>query len=262
MTETNGSPVTEPEPLQAAVQKVADEYGVEVAASPLTPADVASETFGRLQGAREKAEVDMDPRLKRVIALKQSVFEKRMEMLEAQEIAKDKKKVYEAEVESLLSYINGLSQQYPLFDRQQPAGEPAADGPDAAAPPAPEESWRDVPISDLGPLGIPDGLLEALVEQGLHTIGLLADYTASDKRLTDLKGVGPAKAEKIEHALERFWAARKPAGDDEGGGEIAEGPIEKRVCNRCNQSREPEVGVCPNCGSPEFRLEPLVQEAG
>jgi hypothetical protein len=55
---------------------------------------------------------------------------------------------------------------------------------------------------------IPAAIRNSLHEANLNTLGELAEYTKRN-RLTDIPGVGPAKAEKIEDALEKFWAAQK-----------------------------------------------------
>jgi hypothetical protein len=82
-----------------------------------------------------------------------------------------------------------------------------------------------VPIETLVSHGLPQSLVVRLGEASLTTIGLLADFTNAGKRLTDLDGVGEAKAEKIEQALERFWSEWKapepesepePAAESEG----------------------------------------------
>lgn len=65
-----------------------------------------------------------------------------------------------------------------------------------------EGPWRDVPLENL----FSGALLKSLKAGGLETVGALADYTASEKRLTDLPGVGPGKAEQIEDRMEQFWA--------------------------------------------------------
>lgn len=73
-------------------------------------------------------------------------------------------------------------------------------------PNSPEElDWRSTPI---GYIGLTGKLLESIEGAGLTTMGLLADYTAAGKLLTDIGGIGPGKAEKIEQACEKFWAKR------------------------------------------------------
>lgn len=67
-----------------------------------------------------------------------------------------------------------------------------------------DESWR---LETLASLGLPKKLLEKLAENDppLQTVGDVSDWIDADKRLTDIKGVGQAKAELIEQALEEFW---------------------------------------------------------
>jgi len=78
-----------------------------------------------------------------------------------------------------------------------------AEEPTAAAEVA-DEAWKQVGLDSLGITG---KLAETLTEAGLSTLGKIADYTASGKQLTDIDGVGPAKAEKIEEACTEYWAA-------------------------------------------------------
>ena len=46
-----------------------------------------------------------------------------------------------------------------------------------------------------------------------ETLGDLADWT-SKYQLTDINGIGPAKATQIDEALDKFWESRQP--EDEG----------------------------------------------
>ena len=71
------------------------------------------------------------------------------------------------------------------------------------APEAEPEAWRSVTI---GQLDLPARIAESLHEAELSTIGAIADFTAK-LALTEIAGIGPAAAEKIEQALEAFWAA-------------------------------------------------------
>jgi ERCC4-type nuclease len=77
---------------------------------------------------------------------------------------------------------------------------------DAAAPEPPaDDSWRVVPFTLLN---LPQAIVEKLYEAELATVGQLADWTAAGRELTDIPGIGPAKAEKIEEAMEAFWSVR------------------------------------------------------
>ena len=113
-------------------------------------------------------------------------------------------------LEELQAIVNRGPEMYPLFDppatsttttdTAQPSVVEASTDADS------DESWRDV---EVGELAIPTGVVNSLIEADLVTIGQLATFTASGKLLIDVKGIGKAKAEKIENALENFWAERK-----------------------------------------------------
>jgi len=77
---------------------------------------------------------------------------------------------------------------------------PKADGP-----------WREVPLVDL----FSGAILKSLHQAGLKTVGQLADYTAADKRLTDIQGIGPGKAQQIEDRLTQFWESNQDAPAEE-----------------------------------------------
>lgn len=69
----------------------------------------------------------------------------------------------------------------------------------------PDESWRALPLSEVL-VGIPDSNLEKLADAKLDTLGQLSDWLKDERnRLTDLPGIGQAKAEKIENKLMEFW---------------------------------------------------------
>lgn len=65
------------------------------------------------------------------------------------------------------------------------------------------EAWRDVTLDQLEITG---KLAEHLTEAKLTTLGAIADYTASEKLLTDIMGIGAKAAEKIEAATADWWA--------------------------------------------------------
>lgn len=77
-----------------------------------------------------------------------------------------------------------------------------------------DDVWRAVPIVELENLAEP--IKQKLLDANLNTVGELADFTASGKLLTDIKGIGDAKAEKIEYALECFWEDQEARQDREG----------------------------------------------
>lgn len=69
------------------------------------------------------------------------------------------------------------------------------------------EAWRSVPLTDIGL----DGKIVAKLAEftpSLTTLGELADFSSGEfRRLTDIPGIGPAKAEAIEEALMAYYAA-------------------------------------------------------
>lgn len=66
-----------------------------------------------------------------------------------------------------------------------------------------EGPWRDVPLGEL--FDPTKGIWKSLAQADLATVGDLADYTATDKRLTDIEGIGPGKAQEIEDTMLEFW---------------------------------------------------------
>lgn len=64
-----------------------------------------------------------------------------------------------------------------------------------------DDSRLDTPLADTS---IPSAILAKIADAGIRTVRELANFT-SVKQLTDIKGIGQAKAEKIEAALVKFW---------------------------------------------------------
>jgi hypothetical protein len=124
------------------------------------------------------------------------------------EYAKQSKKSWEAAAKSLSKLIAKSGEKYPLFDREE-------HGAPSTAPESASEEWREVAIDILGNHGLSGAIIAKLIEVGIETIGHMADWTAgtglylnangTGRPLTDLSGIGKAKAEKIEAALESFW---------------------------------------------------------
>jgi hypothetical protein len=76
--------------------------------------------------------------------------------------------------------------------------------PAKATSPASDDSRLDTPLADTP---IPKSLVEKLNDHGIRTVRELANFTSANQ-LTDIKGVGQGKAEKIEVAMVEFWAAK------------------------------------------------------
>lgn len=108
--------------------------------------------------------------------------------------------------------------RYPLFDK---GGKSDLPGLDEGGQPGEEEntsdstesddSWKAVPVTDLDLSPTIAKLLSehssADYPNGIKTIGDIARYT-EDHPLTGIKNIGQGKAEKIEEALEKFWAGQ------------------------------------------------------
>jgi hypothetical protein len=90
--------------------------------------------------------------------------------------------------------------------------------------PIEDNAWKSVPLSELGLTG---KLAESLTEAGLTTMGAIAEYTGSEKRLTDIAGIGPGKAEKVEQACEAYWVKNPRA----GGNDVPADPADNREDN-------------------------------
>ena len=55
-------------------------------------------------------------------------------------------------------------------------------------------------------------LLKSLKKAGITTVGELADYTSGEHgHLTEIEGIGPGKAAKIEDVMLQFWAENSDA---------------------------------------------------
>lgn len=93
----------------------------------------------------------------------------------------------------------------PVDGGEAVAAEAATDAPLAVEPE--DESWKDFEVCNLD---IPDGVVKSLHEAEIETMGELAEFTAV-KKLTDIDGIGPGKAAKIEEATMKFWAERNAA---------------------------------------------------
>lgn len=125
----------------------------------------------------------------------------------AAEAHKDAKKRTEAQQDELNRFIDELEQPRPptLFDdAAKPESEESEDA-NAAPAALDDESWRKVTVKDLG---ISDAIADKLAanEPMLDTLGAIIDYTTAGRRLTDIAGIGAAKAEAIDEAITKYFA--------------------------------------------------------
>lgn len=111
--------------------------------------------------------------------------------------AKAAKDAYELRVAELRAIID-RTEQPTLYD--------GVDGDESAdTPPANGEGWRHVDIHKLADHGLSESTCQLLHDAGYEQIGMLATWTEAGRRLSDIKGVGESKAEKISDALSSFW---------------------------------------------------------
>jgi hypothetical protein len=130
----------------------------------------------------------------------------------ADEIAKGKKKGYEAAVNELRGLIDKTAhpEAMPLFDKK-PDEENIEQTTTEVNPP--DESWRDTPLREALP-DLTEAIHLKLEGAQLFTMGELANWTAENggrRRLTDIAGIGPGNAGKIEESTMAFWQRWKPS---------------------------------------------------
>lgn len=200
----------------------------------------------------------------------QAALERWMEAKRRSDEAKEETKEAEADWKSAVTrqqqVIKGLREELPLFDRPyyeaktKIAGVAAEVKAEKAQ--ASSEAWRAVPLSHTT---IPSNIVAILAESNYVTIGDIANLGNSGLPLTDIKGIGPSKAEKIETGLAEFWAkntqysrpaakakaATEPEPDDEPREDREvkfEAPADEFDPNSDSQSPQP--------GDEEFAPEP------
>jgi len=143
--------------------------------------------------------------LKRIKSLSQKCDKLKAAWETKKEEAGAAKKQYDEQVGKLRSTISTGPEQLMLsavesMDEDPPAEEQAEE----AAQAVEGTAWREVKLETLD---IPDGSLQCLYAAELETLGDLCDWQRrTEKELGAIKGIGPAKAKKIEEAMDRFWA--------------------------------------------------------
>ena len=158
---------------------------------PDIPPDLAAESLARIADAGKALEIAEE--------------EEKEAKIEARE-AKAKRERLRKELHRIIR--EETSNEPTLFNRPPPRTDAAST---ASATPDDGDDWRSVPLNSLG---LPAGLLGKLAEANIETMGELSDWTdptrngGREKRLTDIKGIGPGAIEKIEAATTQFWAER------------------------------------------------------
>jgi hypothetical protein len=95
---------------------------------------------------------------------------------------------WEAAVDALVDAVEGRSQPKLPFPE-------AGDGD--------SEVWRSVKIEELS---ITSHIAKCLHDIDLATVGDISDYVQGGGTLANIPGIGDAKREKLENALDMFWA--------------------------------------------------------
>ena len=128
------------------------------------------------------------------------------EYLSAKEAAKEAKDAWEAKVTELQKAAMGKPETLPLFDQAKGGDAENAPAASVEATPAPDESWRSAPLAEI----LPANLAAKLAEHSppLTTMGELSDWQNAGEHndLSTIKGIGPAKVDKISDAMAEFWA--------------------------------------------------------
>jgi len=80
---------------------------------------------------------------------------------------------------------------------------------------ASDDAWRELSIEVLAPFGVRPGILNALREADLTTLGALNDWQSAGhgkrgRTYDEIAGIGGVSRTALEDAFERFWADRAP----------------------------------------------------
>lgn len=140
---------------------------------------------------------------------------------------KEAKGCFEAAVDRLGRIVDEMDQERLPFARVEP---------EAAAPPADDESWKDRPIRELE---LSPGILTKLEELGIDTIGKLEHLRGQQdpdypRGLNSVKGFGEAKITLIEDAVTNWLDRNRDnlhalAAEEASPEAIAEAPPEGEV---------------------------------
>jgi hypothetical protein len=71
------------------------------------------------------------------------------------------------------------------------------------------EAWRETPMEHLAKISknpLSESVVTKLVDAGYDTLGKLTDYKSSGSWYTDIDGIGKATSDKIDDAVEQFFA--------------------------------------------------------
>ena len=186
-------------------------------ADMMTAGEAIAEQTGKpipTPAVADDAQVHYD---KRKHALEERISQLSIEQVRLKAASKSNREAMTEYTQELTELLLRGPERLPLFDRVKPAevtqepvlklfNEPVADAvvkTEAAPVPVADEAWRSATIEDAG---IPPAVCKILRENNdIGTLGQLADW-GNEFALTDLKKIGPAKAEQIQNATDDYWA--------------------------------------------------------
>lgn len=152
---------------------------------------------------------------RQLIDARSAVLGAERELADAQAMVKARKSELEVATANVMSIIDNMVQRttpLPLFDGLLDGLGPSCSP--ASSPSTDDESWRAHPMNLLD---LPPGIVDALADAELRTVGDLEQFSKQGNQLTDVMGIGHVRAEMIESALERFWESRAAQQDDDDG---------------------------------------------
>lgn len=151
--------------------------------------------------AVKSATAATDPDLSQLFKLRDRVRELEAREYQAHENYKVAKKNRESAQAEVDDYIDEMRQ--PTLFNVDALPRPEAAKP-AEAQDDESDDWKATTTAELG-LPVPIVTLLDAHNPAIRTLGDIADFTASGGQLTDIKGIGEAKATKIEDACNAFW---------------------------------------------------------
>lgn len=203
------------EDMQEGTQEpVSGADGVADGETPVAEAEAAQEADTAVAVAEPEPEetepTDAEVALMAIRDAAAEVKRRRATYENAKTIAADAKKAWESAVEREQDVIDEATRDYPLFDQNRNKAKEAINAAiDAQKAEVAEKAkagatdqWRSFPLSGTS---IPSNILAILAESSIATVGDVANLSNKGLALTDVRGIGPTKASRIEDSLAQFW---------------------------------------------------------
>lgn len=187
------------------------------------------------QSAAVEAESEPDfsdhEMLEQIRSAREEVKAAETEMEARHEDYKDAKKTYEASVERLLKVIDRSKEsdepnlfsntKRPVKERGTYIGDDKDDNKPAPDPRL-ENLWREYPLERYTRFDLASSVIQKLAEHSppILTVGELADFTQPKAggytpKITDVRGIGKSKVQKIEDAGIAFWSWWNAGGQED-----------------------------------------------